>query len=694
MKLHPLVLALGLLPLAGCGGGDSSDNSDSSSDPTPYAYYVDASVAGINYVCGSKTGTTDQDGKFFFDSGESCTFSIGTITLKTISSDVMNELKSGETVQETDTVIAQILQNLDDDGDLTNGIRISVDPNSTSTTKTKAEAFVTAMEAAEISNLSDVDLSDVSAETTQAVINSVITVVNDAGDTFITADDAATHLFNTILSDSKGLLDVGYDGDLTYGSVKLLADDNGDLTSATYTDQLGSNNSSATVSLETSDGVTTLTIVEGSETTAFSLKLVNTDSSFYIEMTDTTDSSHIERLYPLADKSAAETFLIGQRLSSNTLYAVDATNQSMESWAFNQDLSSAEWVNSNDGESGTTSVTFKDLVMTASDATDGTITTITFTGITGDYLSFSYEYTEDGVNVSGSGRLYFMQEDAATYLTSLTESSDVLEITNTMISGQTWYTRDFYKISFGTNYTLTSTNMLNPEEEDGSQAQSYVINNGQLIVSGETTINLVSADTDSYIIKVTEDGETYEETIYTNLSALEASMMSDLSSEKKVIDNTDDSTNNAHAGFELLSVSALETTDNKLQITVTANGNIQDALATAAPMDYSHILWIGINDSLEFGMDSNGSPWVMTDYWLDGNYVDGTPVSTDYYSYTISGNTVTFTIDADQIPANDFGYLYIHASIGQDYNGDAEEESDDFNYDEVSLVAKWTAPQS
>ncbi|PWI32609.1 hypothetical protein DI392_14410 [Vibrio albus] len=715
MKRTQLALVIGALcstQLVGCGGGSSS----SSTNTTPYAYYVDAAVAGINYTCGSETGTTDSNGKFFFEEGADCTFSIGSIALKTISSTVLEDVASGETIQETDTAIAQILQNLDDDGDPTNGIDVSVDSDSDSDsdTQTKAEAFVAAMTEAEITDISTVDLSDDTDTTATAVSSTVTTVVEDAGDVVISEAEATTHLINTILSDSKGLLDVGYDGDLSYGKVLFSVDSDGNVTSATYTDQVGSDNGEASITLSTSqDDSITLTIAdtESSESNTYTLELVKVDdNSHYIEMTNQADSSNVERLYPLADKAAAETYLIRQRLAGNTTYAVVSdTDAFMESWTFSSDLSTGEWVNENDGESGTTTITFKDLEMVVTDDDDASVNTLTFTDIQANYFAFSYEYTEDGSTVSGSGRIYHDETEASEYLASLesddssdtgdTGTSDTIAMTNDMVSGQTWYADDFYKITFGSNYTLTSLNMLNPEQDDGSESIPYVINaSGQLVAgvgSELTTITLLGEGSDSYSVEITEteDGgetyETYEQTLYTNQSALEASLYSDLSSEREVLDETDDSTNGAHAGFELLSVSAVETSDAKLQVTVTANGDIQEALNSEAPAGYSHILWIGINENMEFGMNANGS-WVNTDYWSNGDYIPGTHVSTDYYSVSINGASVTFTLDADQVPTNDYGYLYVDATVGQDYNGDGDEENDDSTYDEVALGATWS----
>jgi len=118
--IQSLVMALSSLVLLGCGG--SSDNND---DPkvtlTGTGYYVDSAVAGVEYVCGTKSGTTDSSGEFVFDIGSGCVFKVAGVTLRETSSD---KLKDKVTIFENNETVARFLQSIDNDGNTSNGIQI------------------------------------------------------------------------------------------------------------------------------------------------------------------------------------------------------------------------------------------------------------------------------------------------------------------------------------------------------------------------------------------------------------------------------------------------------------------------------------------------------------------------------------------------------------------------------------------
>ncbi|WP_456389767.1 hypothetical protein [Hydrogenimonas sp.] len=114
------------LIFAGCGGGGGPNGGKSdpsaSSMKTGKAYYVDAPVGGIGYLCGSQQDVTDDEGGFIFDEGKGCLFYLGGVKLRKVEA---ARLKDGETIQETDEKIARLLQSLDTDGDPENGITIN-----------------------------------------------------------------------------------------------------------------------------------------------------------------------------------------------------------------------------------------------------------------------------------------------------------------------------------------------------------------------------------------------------------------------------------------------------------------------------------------------------------------------------------------------------------------------------------------
>ena len=85
-------------------------------------YYIDSPIEGIDYKCGTQSGTTDSEGMFLFDVGQNCLFSFLNISLRLVEA---NELSDGVTIIEDNLDIARYLQSLDNDGDANNGITIT-----------------------------------------------------------------------------------------------------------------------------------------------------------------------------------------------------------------------------------------------------------------------------------------------------------------------------------------------------------------------------------------------------------------------------------------------------------------------------------------------------------------------------------------------------------------------------------------
>jgi hypothetical protein len=83
---------------------------------------VDAPVAGLTYVCGSSSGLTNATGSFTYTKGDSCTFSVGNVTVGTISDVPQDSIVTPQdmaVVLRSDTAdlnvlaIAQFLQSID-----------------------------------------------------------------------------------------------------------------------------------------------------------------------------------------------------------------------------------------------------------------------------------------------------------------------------------------------------------------------------------------------------------------------------------------------------------------------------------------------------------------------------------------------------------------------------------------------------
>lgn len=111
--------------LVACGGGGSG------STTAKTGYFIDSAVQGLQYKSGALSGITDSGGTFQYEDGQPVTFSIGNLELGSV---VVNnnrvfpvDLISGATDENHPKVslMAQILQTLDSDGDASNGITIT-----------------------------------------------------------------------------------------------------------------------------------------------------------------------------------------------------------------------------------------------------------------------------------------------------------------------------------------------------------------------------------------------------------------------------------------------------------------------------------------------------------------------------------------------------------------------------------------
>lgn len=118
--------------LAACGGGSSTGSPTSSlSTTSKTGYFIDSPVEGLHYQSGSLSGLTDSQGAFQYLEGQPVTFSIGNLVLGSLT--VTNsrvfpvDLVNGATDETHPKVslMAQILQTLDSDGNAANGITLT-----------------------------------------------------------------------------------------------------------------------------------------------------------------------------------------------------------------------------------------------------------------------------------------------------------------------------------------------------------------------------------------------------------------------------------------------------------------------------------------------------------------------------------------------------------------------------------------
>lgn len=123
------------LLIAACGGGGTDDDADAGTDDeaavTPVmmvGVIVDSAVAGLHYSTASAGGTTNQDGEFNYQDGETVTFSIGDLQFPAVTAtDVITPLSIFQTSDVNNTAVvnmARLLQSLDYNGDPSDGISI------------------------------------------------------------------------------------------------------------------------------------------------------------------------------------------------------------------------------------------------------------------------------------------------------------------------------------------------------------------------------------------------------------------------------------------------------------------------------------------------------------------------------------------------------------------------------------------
>jgi len=115
-----LSVAMLVFMMAACSDdGDSSGSLPS----TGTGHYVDSAVEGVNYTCSTHTGLTGSEGEFTYELNRECTFSIGnTVLRKVLKGDLDTDMF---TVIENNITVARLLQTLDNDGNASNGIRIT-----------------------------------------------------------------------------------------------------------------------------------------------------------------------------------------------------------------------------------------------------------------------------------------------------------------------------------------------------------------------------------------------------------------------------------------------------------------------------------------------------------------------------------------------------------------------------------------
>lgn len=185
---------------SGRGGGTSAN--------TAIGFFKGPSVEGLTAVSGNTTSTTDRDGSFTYEQGKKIIFSVGKILLGSINAGKsivtpMDLVEGGAVSSSTVSNMVRFLIMLDDDGNPSNGVRIS------STTQLIA------------ANSAQVDFSH-NSSTFVSNVNSIISQINaaDGGShSLLTTDAAISYLTNTVRCAWSGAYEGPYSGASVSGAV-------------------------------------------------------------------------------------------------------------------------------------------------------------------------------------------------------------------------------------------------------------------------------------------------------------------------------------------------------------------------------------------------------------------------------------------------------------------------------------------
>jgi hypothetical protein len=180
MKSFIFFISVILLTLSGCSGGGGSSSDTVTASTTNVGLFLDTPVSGLTYSSKSHSGSTDVNGYFYFHSDEEVTFKVGKITLGKLYVNTSNSLVTpinlvlNGNIDDVRVVeMLRILQTLDEDGDVTNGISI---PSVLSTPReidlSQSHAPLSDSEIATLINKSTTEL--VSASTAQSHFNDAL----------------------------------------------------------------------------------------------------------------------------------------------------------------------------------------------------------------------------------------------------------------------------------------------------------------------------------------------------------------------------------------------------------------------------------------------------------------------------------------------------------------------------------------
>ncbi|MDH3326968.1 MAG: hypothetical protein OEM38_09665 [Gammaproteobacteria bacterium] len=162
-------------------GCNDSDNGDPQATLNT-GIFIDSPVANLSYQTETQSGTTNSNGEFTYQDGETITFSIGALEFPVVTAaDIITPITLAGSTSVTDqkaTNIARLLQSLDQDGNPDNGIAIPTN-------------------SANIASSVNFDLDSTSFENNSAVIN-LIANSGSSNTTLVAATAAQEHVTSTL----------------------------------------------------------------------------------------------------------------------------------------------------------------------------------------------------------------------------------------------------------------------------------------------------------------------------------------------------------------------------------------------------------------------------------------------------------------------------------------------------------------
>ncbi len=496
-----------IVSLTGCGGG-SGDSSNPQSSATGTGYYVDSAVAGVSYTCGSQTGVTDENGKFVFEKGKNCTFSVAGIPLRSVPAD---DLADNAKIVETDVKVAKFLQSIDTDGNLTNGIQI---------TDKVIDVLTKALKDNNITSVQDVDTQ------LTTVVEEVKQQVPDFKGEVKTDEEVMQHLTHTQTSVLKELLGgktlyaVGYgsDGYHAAGSVEF----DKELTTMHYKGIWNDPTDDETDHIKV-DGNKLVWLSDNSYT------VVGANKGDYIEVTDyKADGSFDGKTRIYFDKTKAEAYFNSLKSSMNGDGGSSSSSNGYSAEYLKNYFSGKTFYNKWCGNVNTMIFSQDGSSMTNGDGThsmnytDGKLVD----DIGDHYIDEITNSYVKGHDSHGTFMLYLSRSDAEAAVSESCEngsgssSSDAQNFTAEMLSANPWYRIEYTdseaycngKFTFDSNGNLTVSWSENGTIQ--SETGSYSIVDGKVVTvhnGKKETETLMSKDATTLTVeKIARDSQTDE----------------------------------------------------------------------------------------------------------------------------------------------------------------------------------------